>query len=112
MGLKVVSDADFEQEVLQAEKPVLVDFWASWCQPCLMLAPIVDQLAADHADALSVAKLDVDANQRTAMTYRVQSIPTLVLFKDGREIKRLIGYMPKEKLVGEVSRAIGQAAPA
>ncbi len=105
-----VTDSDFEQRVLQSQKPVLVDFWASWCQPCLMMAPVVDQLADDYADHLEVAKLDVDANQRTAMTYQVQSIPTLVLFKDGQELKRLVGYMPKQKLTDEIQRAIGQTA--
>jgi thioredoxin 1 len=110
--LLAVSDADFERQVLQSEKPVLVDFWASWCQPCLMLAPIVHQVAEENTESLSVVKLDVDANQQTAMTYAVQSIPTLVLFNKGKEVKRLVGYMPKQKLTDEIQRAIGEAATA
>lgn len=110
--LLAVSDADFEQQVLQSAKPVLVDFWASWCQPCLMLAPIVEQVAGENTETLSVVKLDVDANQQTAMTYGVQSIPTLVLFREGKEVKRLVGYMPKQKLADEVQRVIGEAATA
>jgi thioredoxin 1 len=110
--LVAVSDADFEQQVLKSPKPVLVDFWAAWCQPCLMLGPIVEQVAKEKADSLSVVKLDVDANQRTAMTYGVQSIPTLVLFMEGKEVKRLVGYMPKQKLADEVQRAIGETATA
>lgn len=107
-----VTDADFEEKVLKSSKPVLVDFWASWCQPCLMMAPVVDQVATDYADSLEVAKLDVDSNQRTAMHYQVQSIPTLVLFREGKEVKRLVGYMPKQKLTDEIQRAIGQTATA
>lgn len=110
--LLAVSDSNFEQHVLKSTKPVLVDFWAAWCQPCLMLAPIVDQVASEKADSLAVVKLDVDANQQTAMTYGVQSIPTLVLFKDGKEVKRLVGYMPKQKLADEIQRAIGETATA
>lgn len=110
MGLKHVTDADFEQNVLQADKPVLVDFWAAWCNPCQMIAPVVEQLAEEYKDQMSVAKLDVDTNQRTAMTYGVQSIPTLIIFKDGKELKRLVGFLPKDRLAGEVKRAIGQVA--
>jgi thioredoxin 1 len=110
--LLAVSDADFEQQVLQSDKLVLVDFWASWCQPCLMLAPIVHQVAEENTESLSVVKLDVDANQQTAMTYGVQSIPTLVLFSEGKEVKRLVGYMPKQKLADEIQRAIGEGATA
>lgn len=112
VGLKKVSDADFEQQVLQSPKPVLVDFWAAWCQPCLMLAPLVDQVAQEYGENIAVAKLDVDANQKTAMTYGVQSIPTLILFKEGKEIKRLVGYMPKDRIAGEVMRAIGEVQTA
>lgn len=113
VGLKQVNDADFEVQVLQSTKPVLVDFWAAWCGPCQMIAPIVEQVAQEFKDTLGVAKLDVDANQRTAMAYGVQSIPTLLIFKEGKEVKRLVGFMPKERLAGEVKRVIGEvAAPA
>jgi thioredoxin 1 len=106
---RAVSDADFEQKVLNADKPVLVDFWASWCQPCLMIAPVVEQVADEFKDSLSVAKLDVDANQRTTMQYGVQSIPTLILFKGGKEVSRLVGFHPKEKIAGEIQQAMGAA---
>ncbi|HEV3309041.1 MAG TPA: thioredoxin [Chloroflexota bacterium] len=112
MGLTHVTDADFEQQVLKSDKPVLVDFWAEWCQPCQMIAPIVEQVADQYKDELSVAKLDVDTNQRTAMTYGVQSIPTLLIFKDGKEVKRLVGFMPKDRLAGEVQRVIEVVATA
>jgi thioredoxin 1 len=110
MGLPQVTDANFDQQVLQSEKPVLVDFWAAWCGPCQMIAPIVEQVAHDFKDSLSVTKLDVDTNQRTAMTYGVQSIPTLLIFKGGKEVKRLVGFLPKERLAGEVQRVIGEVA--
>lgn len=110
MGLQQVTDADFEQEVLKAGKPVLVDFWAEWCGPCRMIAPVVEQVAEEYKDRLQVAKLDVDTNQKTAMTYGVQSIPTLLIFKEGQEVKRLVGFMPKERLSSEVARVIGQVA--
>jgi thioredoxin 1 len=110
MGLKHVTDSDFEQQVLQSPTPVLVDFWAAWCQPCQMIAPVVEQVAQEFQDRLSVAKLDVDANQRTAASYNVQSIPTLLIFKDGKEVKRLVGFMPKARLAGEVQRVIATVA--
>src|SRR5579872_540 len=112
MGLQHVTDADFEQEVLKADKPVLVDFWAEWCGPCRMIAPVVEQVAEEYKDHLRVAKLDVDTNQRTAMNYGIQSIPTLIVFKGGKEVKRLIGFVPKERITGEIQRAIGEAATA
>ena len=112
MGLNQVTDANFEEHVLQSDKPVLVDFWAAWCGPCQMIAPVVEQVAEEYKDNLKVAKLDVDTNQRTAMTYGVQSIPTLIIFKDGKELKRLVGFMPKDRLAGEVQRVIGQVVSA
>jgi thioredoxin 1 len=98
-----VTDATFEAEVLKAELPVLVDFWAAWCGPCKMIAPIVEELAKDYAGKLKVCKLNVDENNQTAAQFGIMSIPTLMLFKGGKPVERLIGYMPKAKLVEKLS---------
>lgn len=95
-NIKVVTDATFEAEVLKSSKPVLVDFWATWCGPCRMVAPVVEQIANEYSDRLEVAKLDVDENPDTAMRYGIMSIPTLMIFKDGKIAQRMVGYMPKE----------------
>ena len=107
-----VDGQNFEQEVLKAEIPVLVDFWAPWCGPCRMIAPHVDAIAAELAGKLKVVKLNTDEAGEIAGKYGIMSIPTLIVFKEGREAKRLIGYMPKPKLVDEVKRVIGQTATA
>jgi thioredoxin 1 len=107
-----ISDTSFDSEVGQAEKPVLVDFWAEWCGPCRMVAPILENLAEEYAGSLKIAKLDVDRNPQTSMKFGVQSIPTMILFKDGKEVERLIGYMPKERLLNRIKPYIGQAATA
>ena len=96
-----VSDANFEQEVLKADKPVLVDFWATWCGPCRMVAPVLEEIASEN-EKLKIAKLDVDANPITAGRFGVRAIPTMILFKDGREAQRLVGYMPKERLLQQI----------
>ncbi|MGC8826452.1 MAG: thioredoxin [Anaerolineae bacterium] len=98
-----VTDATFEAEVLKADLPVLVDFWAAWCGPCKMIAPIVEELAKDYAGKLKVCKLNVDENNQTAAQFGIMSIPTLMLFKEGKPVERLIGYMPKAKLVEKIS---------
>jgi thioredoxin 1 len=97
-----VSDDTFEKEVLQASQPVLVDFYADWCGPCRAIAPIVEEIARELSDRLKVVKLDVDQNPETAMQYGVQSIPTLIIFKNGKEVERLIGYMSKTKLLSKI----------
>jgi thioredoxin 1 len=98
----VVTDASFETEVVKASGVVLVDFWATWCGPCKMIAPIVEQIASENEGKITVGKLDVDANGETAMKYGVMSIPTLILFKNGQPVERLVGYQPKERLMAKI----------
>jgi thioredoxin 1 len=105
-----ISDSSFQAEVLSSGKPTLVDFWAEWCQPCRMIAPMLETLAEEYADSLKIAKLDVDQNPDFMMKYGVQSIPTLILFKDGQEVERLIGYMPKDRMLGRIRPHIVSAA--
>lgn len=93
------TDANFDDEVLQSEIPVLVDFWAEWCGPCKMIAPIVEEIANEYGDQIKVMKLDVDDNQTIAMNYGVMGIPTLILFKGGQAAERITGFMPKERLM-------------
>lgn len=98
-----VSDATFEQDVLKSGKTVLVDFWATWCGPCKMVAPVLDEIAGEHKDNLTVAKLDIDANGKTAQQYQVMSIPTMILFKDGQPVKTIVGAKPKAALLNDLS---------
>ena len=91
----VVTDETFNQAVLKSDQPILVDFWAVWCGPCRMVAPLVDEIAREHEGKLKVMKLDVDDNQNTAMAYGVMSIPTLILFKNGQPVERIVGFRPK-----------------
>nr|HID14780.1 thioredoxin [Anaerolineae bacterium] len=102
-----VTDDTFESEVLQAEQPTLVDFWAAWCGPCRMVAPVVEAIAEEYDGRLRVAKMDVDSNRQTPGRYGVQGIPTLILFKNGVEVARIVGYRPKDALVEALLPHIG-----
>ena len=94
-----VTDQTFEDVVLKADLPTLVDFWAVWCGPCKMIAPVLEEIAQEYEGQVQVTKLDVDHNNDSAFKYGVMSIPTLILFKDGQPAERIVGYMPKEKLL-------------
>jgi thioredoxin 1 len=96
--LKILTDNNFEQEVLKSSKPVLVDFWASWCQPCLALAPIIDEIAKEYGDKLVVGKINVDENPVVPSQYMIFSIPTLILFKNGEMKGKVVGFKPKAEL--------------
>jgi thioredoxin 1 len=87
-----VSDAEFEAQVIKSDRPVLVDFWAPWCAPCRMISPVVDELAAELGEKVSFRKMDIDQNPQTAMQFGIMSIPTIVLFKDGKAADRSVGY--------------------
>ena len=98
----IVTDATFDEEVKGSTEPVLVDFWAEWCGPCKMIAPILDEIAGEHAGKLSIAKLNVDENPDVARRFDVMSIPTLIVFKDGAPQKRLVGAKGKGQLLAEL----------
>ena len=101
-----VQDSNFDQMVLQADKPVLVDLWATWCKPCLMVAPILDELAEEYNGKISFVKVDVDQNPKTAARYGIKSIPTLLIFKNGEPISHIVGLRPKEELKRSLEGAL------
>jgi len=99
-----VSDDTFEEEVLQSDLPVLVDFWAAWCGPCRVIAPILEEIAEEKATSLKVAKVNVDENMRVAMQLGISSIPTLILYKNGQPVERIIGAQPKQRLLQHIEK--------
>lgn len=98
-GVLEVSNDDFESEVVNSERPVLVDFWAEWCGPCKQIAPVVEEIAGEHSDKLKVCKMDVDANRETAVQFGIRSIPTLLIFKNGEVAGSQIGAVSKQQLL-------------
>jgi thioredoxin 1 len=105
-----VNDANFDQEVLQSEQPVLVDFWAAWCGPCKALAPVVDEVATQYHGKLKVAKMDVDRNSATPMRYGIRGIPALLLFKGGKVADQIVGYVPKDTIEKSITRVVDAPA--
>ena len=103
----IVTDKSFDQDVLKSDKPVLVDFWATWCGPCKMVAPVLDEIAGENKERLTVAKLDVDANPSIAVSYEIRSIPTLIVFQDGQPVKHIIGAKGKAELLSDLSDYLG-----
>ncbi len=102
----VVNDGNFEQTVLQAKTPVLVDFWAPWCRPCLMVAPVLEELAEEYSGRVTIAKLNVDQDPKIASQYQVMSIPTMIIFKGGKPLSNIIGFKPKEQLKQDLDSAL------
>ncbi len=104
--MREVTDASFEQDVLNAEKPVLVDFWAAWCAPCRRVAPILEQIQSEHGDKLEIVKLNVDENPETAMKYQVTSIPAMKLYSGGEVVKTVIGAKPKPAIEADLASVL------
>jgi len=106
-----ITDANFEQEVLKSEIPVLIDFWAVWCGPCKMIAPMVEELAGEYEGRIKVGKLDIDNNQQVSVKYGIRSIPTLLIFKDGKIADQIVGAVPKATIVAKLDAHVTAAAP-
>lgn len=98
-----VDEGNFTEKVLESDRPVLVDFWAGWCGPCRMVAPVLEEIAAEHAETITIAKLDVDRNQSVASQYGVLSLPTMILFKGGEPVRQIVGAKPKAALLRDLA---------
>ena len=103
---KVVTDATFEEEVLKSDKPVVVDYWAEWCGPCRMVAPVLEEIATEHADKINVVKINIDDNPQVAQRYQILQIPTLNVFSGGEVVKQVIGAKPKSALLRDLAEYI------
>lgn len=106
MATTTVTDANFTSDVLQSDKPVLVDFWAEWCGPCKMVAPVLEQISDEHGEKLTIAKLNVDENPATAAQYGITSIPTMAVFQGGQIVKQIVGAKPKVALLSDLNEFI------
>jgi len=98
-----VTDQSFAQDVLGSDKPVLVDFWATWCGPCRMVAPVLEEIAVEHVEKITIAKMDIDANPSTPRDYKIMSIPTMILFSNGEPVKQIVGAKPKAALLEDLA---------
>jgi thioredoxin 1 len=106
VGTRTVTDATFKTDVLEADKPVLVDFWAEWCMPCRKVSPLLEEIAGEMAGKVDIVKLNADENPETVRAYRIMSLPTLTIFKDGEPVKQVVGAKPKSELIRLISEAI------
>jgi thioredoxin 1 len=103
---KVVTEATFDTEVLQSDKPVIVDYWAEWCGPCRMVAPVLEEIAREHAEKIAVVKLNIDENPQVAQRYQIMAIPTMNVFQNGEVVKQIVGAKPKAALLQELAEFI------